>query len=202
MADEKPPRKRGAKSASEPKPKREPKPKYRRKKWLDSLGPRARAYEERGDVPPPPGPESTVQERVEYIANEMVLGRWDGYISRAPLAKAWALTDSRVQQIATEAHRLVAYDPQQREEKRMALAAFVAQQRERAAAMKNRITGLPDFAAALKAAELEAKFVGIEFEEQVVRDEVAMRIVVEADDAPAAPAPSESSAPPDSEPKP
>ena len=156
-----------------------PRGKRRSKKWLRSLGPRARAYAERQDVPPPPTADSETADKVEYIANELAHGRWDGYVSRAALSKAWGVGDARIQQIATEAHRLVAYDKDERERKRLQLAVTLGIQRELAAAKVNRVTGLPDFAAVARLAELEAKFVGITFEDDARPDEVAMRIVVE-----------------------
>lgn len=140
-----------------------PTPKKGRKKWRDSLPSRAREqWRDSAEAPAPPPRESSTEERVIFVAGEMASGRWDGYVSRVPLAMAWGVTDDRIRQLATEAHRLLAYDPAERDQKRASLAAFCAQQRERASRERNMVTGLPDFGAALKAAELEAKFIGIE----------------------------------------
>jgi hypothetical protein len=116
------------------------------------------------DVSSAPTRDSIVAQRVEYVAAEMAAGRWDGYRSRLPLAQRWGVEDSTVRNYSTEAHHLVAYSQQERDEKRRSLAAFVAVQRERAQSMTSLITGLPDFGAVLKAAELEAKFLGIELD--------------------------------------
>lgn len=153
------------KAAAKAKATTPPKPPKGRKKWVAVVTSRARELDEQvkaGSIPAPPGLESTVEERVSFIADEMASGRWEAYASRAILAKAWGIGDERVRQLASEAHRLVAFDPEERDRKRASLAAFCAKTRDRASTMLNDITGLPDFGSALKAAELEAKFIGIE----------------------------------------
>ena len=109
-------------------------------------------------------PQSSKEDRVLFIVEEMAHGRWDGYASRAAIAEACGLAEATIRHDSAEAHRIVAYDPQEREEKRRSLAAFIAKQRERASEMVNMITGLPDFGAMCKATELEAKLVGIELD--------------------------------------
>jgi hypothetical protein len=109
-------------------------------------------------------PKSSKEDRVNFIVDEMANGRWDGYSSRAAIAEACGLAEATIRHDSAEAHRIVAYDPQEREEKRRTLAAFIAKQRERASEMVNVVTGLPDFGAMCKATELEAKLVGIELD--------------------------------------
>lgn len=132
---------------------------------------------------PPPDRASSTVERVRYIADEMAGGRWDGYNSRAPLAEIWGITDSTVRNYSAEAHRLCEFEPQEILERRRSLGAFVAVQRARASRMVSRVTGLPDFGSVLRAAELEAKFIGIDLEPPEKTDGagVAMRIEIMAE---------------------
>lgn len=117
-------------------------------------------------LPPIPDRRCGTPKRIAYIVAVMAAGQWNGYVTRAKLAEAWGISDSRVRQYSAEASRMLYADddPEELAQKRRSLAAWVAAQRERAARMTSFVTGLPDFGAALKATELEAKLLGIEFE--------------------------------------
>jgi len=115
-----------------------------------------------------PGTDSTKEERIAYIVGEMSALRWNGYETRLPLTWAWGVGDSAIRAYAAEASRSLAIDPEEREAHRQALAKWVGLQRERASRMVNTVTGLPDFSAVFKGAELEAKLSKIELDNRKV----------------------------------
>lgn len=104
-------------------------------------------------------------DRVVFIAERMSRGEWlGGYAMRLGLAKAWGISESRVRQLATSAHEVLAFDPERAAELRAELAmtclAILAEARTRV----SRVSGLPDFRAALEAAVRVAQFAGIDLE--------------------------------------
>lgn len=113
---------------------------------------------------PVPGPNSSVEERVSYITWLMSRGEWHCWASRKPLIEVWGITDDRCRQLAAEANRRLALDAEDLAQMRASHAAWCMRLRKRAARMRNQATGLPDFASALKAVELAAKFQGIDLE--------------------------------------
>jgi hypothetical protein len=139
-------------------------------RWLDggaarvaergSVASYARAtLEDFGDVPRL----STSRERVEYIAARMASGRWlGGYTLRLALADAWGVSTSRVVQLAAEAHRVLAASRPDLEHLREEHALFAERIVVEAATRTNKVTGLPDYGAALKASEQAAKFRGLD----------------------------------------
>jgi hypothetical protein len=120
--------------------------------------------ERAGHVRIPPGRESTVKERVEYIIAAMSDCTWNGFASRAPLVELWGVTDSTIRNYSAEAWRALKLDPQGLAEHRQALASWVSKQRERAASMVNENTGLPDWSGARGWTELECKLLDIEID--------------------------------------
>lgn len=135
-----------------------------REAQLDEHRRRTAEIERTSRARPPPGRESSVKERVDYILDEMSEGRWDGYASRAPLATLWCVADSTVRNYSSEAWRALKLDKQALDEKRQTLASWVSKQRERAATMVSFNTGLPDWNGARGWAELECKLLDIEID--------------------------------------
>jgi hypothetical protein len=103
-------------------------------------------------------------ERVRRVMHMMAAGTWYGYLSRCELAAEWGCTEGTIKSDAAEAHRLLTLDPAQLDEDRAALAAYCARMRRFAAKERNAMTGMRDIAGAMRAAELEAKFRGIDLE--------------------------------------
>lgn len=115
--------------------------------------------------PPIPDKRSSTETRVRFIIGLMADGKWECYLSRAPLAQAWGVSDSRIKQYSAEAFRRLNFDdPAEIAERRISLVRWVAKLRERAARATNDVTGLPEWADCLKAVELEAKLLGIEID--------------------------------------
>jgi len=148
--------------AEEPPPERPPEAKRRQRAIRFEDGTAALPSEE---LPPIPPKSSTTEQRIQYIVQVMAMARWEGYVSRAPLAAAWGISDSRVRQYSAEASRtLYADDPQEREENRQQLAASMRRLRDQASRMIDQRSALPDFRSVIAAAELEAKLLGIEID--------------------------------------
>lgn len=105
----------------------------------------------------PPGCPSPSQ-RVAHIVDLMARGRWYLYRSRVKLAAEWGIAEATIRKDAAEAHRRLAADPDEVEQGKRELAEFCARERRKASRERSNVTGLTDIAAALKAAELEAKF--------------------------------------------
>jgi len=82
------------------------------------------------------------------------------YATRAELSEVWGVSDSAIKNYAAEASRNLKMDAAELEQDRIAHAAFVREIRDRAATEVNVVTGLPDFAAALKADEMIGKWEG------------------------------------------
>lgn len=130
-------------------------------------------------VAPMPGPDSNRSERVAYIVSLMVPNRWRGYLSRLDLVAAWGVTDDTVKDYASEAHRRLEVDPEEMKQLRRWHAETFLSIQEQARTSFSELTGLPDFAAAIKAGELAAKFQGVKLEEDgVLSGGVPLRVVV------------------------
>lgn len=106
----------------------------------------------------------TKEARVLYIARMMARGAWRGYPSREWLAEAWDLTESTLRDYAAEAHRVVAFDPAEREQLKRSLASLCQRILRKAEREVNQVTGKPDYRDALAAVDSVAKFAGIELE--------------------------------------
>jgi hypothetical protein len=113
-------------------------------------------------VPPIPDKRSGVKTRVAYVVALMSAGKYNGYVSRQPMAKTWGVSDSVVRNYTAEAHRLLTTDdPGELEHRRNSLSAFLAKRREEAAVVVDSRSGIPDYKAVATLTELEAKLLGI-----------------------------------------
>ena len=74
------------------------------------------------------------------------------------LAELWGVSRSTVRHYAAEAHHSLAVDPKDRAALRLQLANRMLALADAAATMKSRVTGLPDFASAIKATREYAEF--------------------------------------------
>jgi len=108
-----------------------------------------------------PGLVSTRAERVAWCIQLMASGYWSGYASRLPLTMLWEVDDSTVRHYAAEASRTLALDDDGREQAKITHAAALLDMSRRAENTFNAMTGMPDFASAIKARETAAKFQGI-----------------------------------------
>ena len=117
-----------------------------------------------------------VAERVQWCAKVMAHGEWYGYPTHNELAEAWGCAVQTIRQYSAEAHRWLTLDAQALIELRTALALYCARIQREASEKRNKQTGLPDYRAALQAAELVAKFNGIELEPKESAGGVAMRV--------------------------
>lgn len=114
---------------------------------------------------------TTKDERVHYVVGLMRRNEWPSFPEsrkfRAELAAKWGVSDSSVKAYAAEAHRIVALDPDERAELQERLGRSLLEMAEEARASKNKVTDLPDYPSAIRATEMAAKFLGIEFEQKV-----------------------------------
>lgn len=113
----------------------------------------------------------TPEDRIRYIAELMRENAWpvwpDSARFRKRLAVHWDVSESTIRNYSAEAHRIVAMDPEEREQLKADIAKRLNGISERAATERNLVTGLPDFCSAIKAMETAAKFAGIELEQKV-----------------------------------
>lgn len=116
------------------------------------------------EAPPAPNRKAGVAERVEYCMLLMVKGLWNGYATRLTLCEAWGVADQTVRGHSAEASRRLRLDPSELEAAKVSHAFFCERIQREALSMCNVITGLPDFASALKATELAARFKGIDID--------------------------------------
>lgn len=102
--------------------------------------------------------------RVAEIRRLMSEGRYEGAATRLQLAEKYGVGEAAIMRDAAEAHHQLAADPEEVARQKASLAAFCGRMREQAATNRNEVTGLADVSSALKAAELQAKFMGIDIE--------------------------------------
>jgi phosphopantetheinyl transferase (holo-ACP synthase) len=111
------------------------------------------------------------EERVRFIAQVMSENRWPMWphtrAFRCKLAEVWGLAEATVRAYSAEAHRVVALDPEEREQLREKLAARMEGLAQKAENSVSAVTGLADLNNAIKALEAYAKFAGIELETKV-----------------------------------
>lgn len=106
--------------------------------------------------------DSTVAERVGWCIHLMTIpDGWNGYLTRAELAMVWEVSDVTVRHYAAEASRTLALDEEGREQAKLGHATALLAMSRRAENTHNMLTGMPDFASAIKARETAAKFQGI-----------------------------------------
>lgn len=125
------------------------------------------------DAPTTPraGEPQTVEERVHFIAEQMAANEWppwpDTLAHRRALAARWGVVEATIRKYAAEAHRLLAIDADDRERLREQIAREMREIYEEAKNTPNRQTDIPDYASAIKALDLSAKYAGIELEQKV-----------------------------------
>lgn len=104
----------------------------------------------------PPGQRA---ERVRFIADLMVRNAWSGRPwQQKELSELWNVSRGTVRHYSAEAHNLLAIDPKDRAALRLQLANRMLSLADAAATMKSQVTGLPDFASAIKATREYAEF--------------------------------------------
>lgn len=92
----------------------------------------------------------------------MVAGRWtSSYTRRCELGELWGVAESTIKNYSAEAHRLVVFGDDEREELRRSLCGTLQDILADARARVNERTGLPDYAAQIYAIEKIALFAGI-----------------------------------------
>lgn len=109
-------------------------------------------------------PTVSPDERVDQIVQLMASGRYDGAATRFELAAKWGVTEATVRHATAEAHRRLKADPEETERLKLSLAQYCAEMKRAAATDRNLTTGLLDINGGIKAAEAQAKFMGIELE--------------------------------------
>jgi hypothetical protein len=105
---------------------------------------------------------TTVQQRVDYLVRLMKDGMYVKRKTARELAPIWNVEPGTVVYYATQASRILRFDPEKREEYRTTLHEIAQGVMLRAISEESNVTGLPDWQAALKSIELAAKFAGIE----------------------------------------
>jgi hypothetical protein len=133
----------------------------------------------------------TREQRVRHIAQLMARGEWlNSYSRRCELAASWGVTESAIKHYSAEAHRLLAFDPDERDELRTTLANRMLNIAEDAFARQNEVTGLPDYRSAIQALELFAKFASITPTEAAATLALppTITVVCKPDDSPEPPA--------------
>jgi hypothetical protein len=113
----------------------------------------------------------TADERIHFIAGLMSENKWpawpDSVAYRRVLADKWGVSDSSIRSYSAQAHRLIALDPDEREQLRAELAKRMKRIADDAETRENNVTGLPDYGSAIKALDQYAKYSGIELEQKV-----------------------------------
>ncbi len=111
-----------------------------------------------------PGAGCSVKERVEWIVHLMARGEWYGNGSLHELSEAWAVSFETVKKQSATASLFLEIDSAELARERQIHMAFAERIRREALEQRSKITGLPDFASALKANEQAAKFKGIDID--------------------------------------
>lgn len=111
---------------------------------------------------------ATRDARVRHIAEMMASGQWlKSYKMRCSLAEKWKCEETTIRSYAAEAHRLLAMDPEEREQLRITLANHFHNIAEQALSTCNQVTGLPDYNAVLKALDLYARYASVSPKEEI-----------------------------------
>lgn len=116
--------------------------------------------------PHPPLPATTL-ERAQYIADLMECGRWQRRKTVRELSEAWGKARETIEGYACEASRLLMIPAAERDQRRAELAATVKAIFDDARRRPNLATGLPDYGSSLKAAELYARYSGLDVVTQI-----------------------------------
>src|SRR5882757_9295843 len=110
--------------------------------------------------------EPSKADRVDYLADLMASGRYRTRLTVRALMKVWKLAEITLNLDVAEASRTLRCDPEQREEQRARLRATFDNIAMTALSKENKITGLPDFASAIKAYELLGQYSGLANKEE------------------------------------
>lgn len=110
----------------------------------------------------------------------MADGEWGGYPTRIHLAELWGIEEVTVRRDSAEASRRLQMDPEQLEEFRQAQGFFFERIKREAVSRRSTVNGLPDWMAALKAAELALRCQKIDLEPTATKTtKIAMKVIVE-----------------------
>lgn len=104
----------------------------------------------------------TKRDRVNYIADLMATGRYRSRMTIRALMKVWAIGEDSLEADSSEASRRLITPPEQLDALRSKLSATINHILVEAMTKPSKVTGLPDFNAALKAAELYGRYSGAE----------------------------------------
>ncbi len=115
--------------------------------------------------------DESTEARIQRIVELMAANEWPAFpetaVLRRKLAAEWGVAESTVRNYAAEAHRRVALDPEERARLQEDLGRRLLSIAEEARDARNKVTDLPDFPSAIRATEMAAKFLGIEFKQEL-----------------------------------
>ena len=101
-------------------------------------------------------------DRINYIADLMASGRYRSRMTIRALMKVWAIGEKSLEQDSAEASRRLITPPEKLDALRAELASTVKHIFYEAMTRPSKVTGLPDYNAALKASELYGRYSGAE----------------------------------------
>ena len=104
----------------------------------------------------------TKHERIEALADMMAAGTYRTRITARDLAPKWGVSYRTIENDACEASRLLSISPERREAKRAEVAARYEAIAADALARTSIVTGLPDYASAIRALAEYAKLSAID----------------------------------------
>lgn len=116
--------------------------------------------EEYDDAPAGSPPDK--EARIDYLAHLMCEARYRTRYTARALGKKWGLESQTVANDACDASRMLRLTPEQREEYRTRWQLFCEKIAHEARTNLNQVTLLADYKSALAAAELAAKFAGVD----------------------------------------
>jgi hypothetical protein len=122
-------------------------------------------------------PKANKADRVNYIADLMASGRYRSRMTIRALMRVWAIGEESLLKESAEASRRLATPPEDLDALRSELASTVKHILYQAMTTPSKITGLPDYASALKATELYGRYSGAELKLTV--EEKANRVPME-----------------------
>lgn len=128
----------------------------------------------------------TKGDRVNYIADLMARGRYRSRMTIRALMKVWGIGEDTLKQDVSEASRKLITPPEELEELRTRLASTVEYILVQSMTMPSKVTGLPDYNAALKAVELYGRYsrADVKVEGDVSTGPVEVRIITSATSKP------------------
>lgn len=128
-------------------------------------------------------PQANKADRVNYIADLMAGGRYRSRMTLRALMKIWAIGEESLLKESAEASRRLITPPEQLDALRAELSSTVKHILYQAMTVPSKITGLPDYASALKATELYGRYSGAEVKLTVDDKRIPMKVsIVYADE--------------------